>query len=219
MPAPANARDRRTARTWDRFAKGYAKSAIRDVDAYERKLDMTRKRLHPDMQVLEFGCGTGSTALRHAPHVAHLHAIDISAKMLDIARQKARDRNVDNVRFEQATLDDLPDDAGPYDAVFGFSILHLLDDRDAALAEVHRRLRPGGQLFTSTPCLADTHGYLRWLLPPVALVGLVPSVRFFSCEALERSFAAAGFSIEQAWQPKSGAAVFHILTKGPAGRP
>jgi cyclopropane fatty-acyl-phospholipid synthase-like methyltransferase len=30
--------------------------------------------MRPDMEVLEFGCGTESTALEHAPHVAHIEA-------------------------------------------------------------------------------------------------------------------------------------------------
>jgi cyclopropane fatty-acyl-phospholipid synthase-like methyltransferase len=37
-----------------------------------------------DMEVLEFGCGTGSTAIVHAPHVKELRAIDISEKMIGI---------------------------------------------------------------------------------------------------------------------------------------
>ena len=59
------------------------------------------------MEVLEFGCGTGSTALAHAPFVRHILATDISEKMLEIARAKAADGSVHNVTFQQGTLDDL----------------------------------------------------------------------------------------------------------------
>jgi ubiquinone/menaquinone biosynthesis C-methylase UbiE len=42
------------------------------------------------MEVLEFGCGTESTAIAHAPYVKHIQALDISSKMIDIAQGKAQ---------------------------------------------------------------------------------------------------------------------------------
>jgi len=39
---------------------------------------------------LEFGCGTGSTALLHASFVKHMTATDISDEMIEIAKQKAK---------------------------------------------------------------------------------------------------------------------------------
>lgn len=41
------------------------------------------------MEVLEFGCGTGTTALAHAAYVRHILAIDIADRMIEIARQNA----------------------------------------------------------------------------------------------------------------------------------
>ena len=41
------------------------------------------------MEVLEFGCGTGGTAIIHAPYVKHIRAIDISGNMIAIAKGKA----------------------------------------------------------------------------------------------------------------------------------
>jgi ubiquinone/menaquinone biosynthesis C-methylase UbiE len=79
----------RQARFWDRLAKRYAKKPVADEATYQRKLQITRDHLSPAMEILEFGCGTGSTAITHAPHVRHLRAIDISSKMLEIAQGKA----------------------------------------------------------------------------------------------------------------------------------
>ncbi|MBT00031.1 MAG: hypothetical protein CMI01_15320 [Oceanospirillaceae bacterium] len=69
---------------WDRVAAGYSKRPIADTESYARKLAATQALMHPDMQVLEFGCGTGSTALEHAPHVSHIVATDLSAKMISM---------------------------------------------------------------------------------------------------------------------------------------
>ncbi len=73
-------------RFWDRHAKGYAKRPVADQTAYEKKLKVTQDYLRPDMDVLELACGTGTTALLHAPFVKHILAIDISDGMLEIAR-------------------------------------------------------------------------------------------------------------------------------------
>jgi cyclopropane fatty-acyl-phospholipid synthase-like methyltransferase len=67
-------------KVWDRFAKGYAKKPVADEDAYQKKLQITRGYLKPDHKVLEFDCGTGSTAIAHAPHVKHIRAIHFRQK-------------------------------------------------------------------------------------------------------------------------------------------
>lgn len=135
---------------WDRFAKGYAKKPIDDEAAYHHKLDYTRKLLRPDMDLLEFGCGTGGTAILHAPFVKHIHAIDISAKMLEFANAKLDESDVSNVTFERATIDEFEAPDQSFDMVLGLSILHLLADKEAAMSKVHKMLKPGGYFITST---------------------------------------------------------------------
>ena len=74
---------------WNLFARRYARSPVSDEAAYQTKLAKTQEYFSPEMTVLEFGCGTGSTAIVHAPHVARLDAIDFSENMIAIARDKA----------------------------------------------------------------------------------------------------------------------------------
>ncbi len=95
------------ARFWDRIADRYARKPIADQAAYEKKLDITRKYLHEDAGILEIGCGTGGTAIAHAPHVAHVLATDVSAKMLDFGRERAEASGIDNVTFRQAAAEDI----------------------------------------------------------------------------------------------------------------
>ena len=59
---------------WDRVAPDYSRQAIADTETYARKLAATQALMQPSMAVLEFGCGTGSTALEHAGHVAQIDA-------------------------------------------------------------------------------------------------------------------------------------------------
>jgi len=202
-----------SARFWDRVAERYARSPVADEAAYRKKLQVTQDYLRPDMEVLEFGCGTGSTALIHAPHVKHIRAIDISSKMIEIARGKADAGRVDNVTFEVSTIEafDVADET--FDAVLGLSILHLLEDKEAVIAKVHRMLKPGGVFVTSTACLGDTMKFFKLIGPIGAFLGLIPTVKVFTRQELEDSITDAGFSIDHRWQPGKGKAVFIVAKK------
>lgn len=203
----------KTHRFWDWIAKRYARQPVADEESYRRKLEITRAYLRPGMEVLEVGCGTGTTALIHAPFVKHIRAVDISARMLEIARAKATEQGINNVTFEQADIDDLDAVDGAYDAVMAHSILHLLEERDAAIATIHRLLKPGGLFISSTACLGDRLRLLRPLLQISCALGLLPKVEFFTVEALTSSIARAGFRIDHQWQPAEDKAVFIVAVK------
>ena len=199
---------------WDKIAERYSQQPIADEEAYQKKLQVTRRYFQPDMEVLEIGCGTGSTAIAHAPSVKHILAIDISSNMIAIARNKADAGNVANVTFKQSTIDELNVPDQTFDAVLGLSILHLLDDRDEAIAKVHKMLKPGGIFVTSTVCLGGTiMRFLKLIVPIGMLFGLMPLVKVFSTKELEFSFTNAGFQIDYKWQPDKFKAVFIVARK------
>jgi ubiquinone/menaquinone biosynthesis C-methylase UbiE len=202
-----------SSRFWDWIAARYARSPVADEDAYQRKLAVTREYLRPEMEVLEFGCGTGSTALTHAPCVKHILAIDISSKMLEIARNKAEAAGIENVTFEQCAIDSFQAADGRFDVILGLSILHLLDDKEAVIAKVYRMLKPGGLFVSSTTCPAAMPVIFRPLLATGHFLGLLPLVRLFTEEQLAASLTAAGFSIDHHWQPGKGKAVFIVARK------
>jgi ubiquinone/menaquinone biosynthesis C-methylase UbiE len=189
-----------SAKSWNKVADGYAKQPIADEAAYQKKLQITRDYLQPSMNVLEFGCGTGSTALLHAPYVHHIRAIDFSANMIAIAQAKAADQSIQNVTFEAASIDELSVPDSTYDAVLGLNVLHLLDNKEAAIAKVHNMLQPGGCFITSTVCLGDTMAWFRLIAPIGKVLGLFPLVKVFTIKDLEKSLTDAGFEIDYQWQ-------------------
>ena len=140
---------------WDKIAKRYARKPVPDEDVYRQKLKITQGYFTPNMNVFEFGCGTGTTAIKHAPFVDHVHAIDVSAKMLEIAEEKAKEAGVDNVTFERAAIDDFSAPDESVDVVLGLSILHIVENREAIVAKVRNMLKPGGVFVSSTACLGD----------------------------------------------------------------
>jgi ubiquinone/menaquinone biosynthesis C-methylase UbiE len=149
------ARNAADARFWDRTARRYAADPIKDMDGYERTLDRTRHYLNRTDAVLELGCGTGTTALRLAPHVSRMTATDLSDEMIAIAREKATAEACRNVEFAVATPDLAPWPDGSFDAVLAFNLWHLVADRALAFAQVHRLLKPGRLFVSKTPCLGE----------------------------------------------------------------
>ncbi|HUG21030.1 class I SAM-dependent methyltransferase [Piscinibacter sp.] len=202
-----------SAKFWNRIAVRYSRQPIADEAAYQKKLEVTRGHFRPDMQVLEIGCGTGSTAIAHAPYVKHIHAIDISSKMIEIAQGKTREGRIENVTFERTAIDgfSVPDHC--FDAVLALSILHLLDDRDDGIAKVHKMLKPGGIFVTSTACLGDTMKFFKVVAPIGRFLGVIPLVRVFTTKELKDSLTNAGFQIDHEWRPKRNEAVFIVARK------
>ncbi len=203
-------------RFWNWIARRYARMPVRDDASYREKLRRTQAVLQPDWSVLEFGCGTGTTALEHAPHVTEIRGIDSAPKMIEICRERARTTGCDNASFDIAAIDGLDQPDSSLDAVLGMSILHLVDDRDAVIASVHRMLRPGGVFISSTICLeGQARLFRRVILPMANLVGVLPRIHAFSRTDLIAALEAAGFEIEDNWQPDEDAtkAVFVIARK------
>jgi len=203
----------RTARIWNKVADRYAEKPVADEEAYARKLAITREYLHPTAQVIELGCGTGSTALAHAPYVRHIRATDVSSRMIEIARSKGNTAGIANVDFECLDVNDvlLPDAC--VDVVLMLNVLHVLTDWRQHIEMSYRILKPGGVLVTSTMCMSDDFNFLRIPLTAGRIVGLVPQLSFFTRDELEQAFGDAGFKLQHASEPERKKASFLVSRK------
>lgn len=198
---------------WDRMADRYAAQPVADEAAYQTKLATTRRHLRPDMEVLEFGCGTGSTAIAHAPYAGQIRAIDFSSRMVEIARSKVAAAGIGNVTVEQGDITTMALPESGYDVVLGMSILHLLEDRQAVVARVFSLLRPGGVFVSSTACVGDSMKLLGLVAPLGKALGLLPHLDVMTTSQLVDTITGAGFAIEHQWEPGRGKAVFIIARK------
>jgi len=196
---------------WDKIAERYSKQPITDEAAYQKKLQITRTYFRPEMEILEFGCGTGSTAINHSSYVKHIQAIDISSKMLDIAQRKAALKKIKNIAFHRAAIDTFDASDHNFDAVLGLSILHLLKNKEEVIAKIYKMLKPGGYFITSTACIGDTMPYFRMIAPIGKLFGL--NLKVFTTKELENSLTGEGFEIIHQWQPGKGKSVFIVAKK------
>jgi len=204
--------DRETA-FWNKLADKYSRRPVADEAAYQKKLEVTRKYFQPDMEVLEIGCGTGSTAIAHAPFVGHIRATDLSTRMVEIAKDKAKAAGIDNVTFEALSVDALDAPGASIDVVMAHSVLHLLEDKEQVIADIHNMLKPGGVFVTGTACIGDMMLPLRLIIPVGRFLRLFPLVKVFSSAELKGSLENAGFEIDYEWQPKKSSAAFIICRK------
>jgi len=201
-------------RFWDKLAAKYARQPISDEIAYEQKLALTRKHLTPDSEVFEFGCGTGSTALRHAPYVRHILAIDVADNMLDIGRNRAAEAGVENIDFIRSGIEEYDGQGRQFDVVLGLNILHLCRDPKGVTRKVHSLLKPGGYFIQSTACLKDASPILRLAVPVMRAIGKAPYVKFLSDGGLLDMLQDTGFSIAEILRTDSSmAANFYIAQK------
>lgn len=102
-------------------------------------------------RVLDLGCGYGETSAWLAMQGAAVEAIDISPRMIEVARRLAqRCGVVERIRFHVSPGESLPFQDGAFDAVFGHDVLHHLD-LDRAREEVRRVLAQGGRAVFVEP--------------------------------------------------------------------
>jgi demethylmenaquinone methyltransferase/2-methoxy-6-polyprenyl-1,4-benzoquinol methylase len=176
----------------------------------ERAVDMAE--LEPGGSALDVCCGTGDLALELARRVGPAGTVvgcDFAERMLDLARAKAKRRDLSAVRFEWADTLELPYEDASFDAAtVGFGARNLAD-LDRGLSELRRVVRPDGRLVileitqpTRPPLSAFFSLWFDRLVPLLGTLAgdrdaytyLPESVkRFPSPRGLAERMAAAGF--------------------------
>ena len=102
--------------------------------------------LGPDMDVLDYGWGTGLVTLRLQPFVRNITGADTSGGMLEVLREKCRMQGLPNVRTSLLEPGSGVPVQGHFHLVVSCMTLHHVDDVESLLRDFRRILRPGGVL-------------------------------------------------------------------------
>ncbi|WP_214403565.1 class I SAM-dependent methyltransferase [Pseudonocardia lacus] len=158
----------------------------------------------PDAAVLDVGCGAGrltQEAARLAPR-GSATGVDLSTRLLDLARGRAAAAGFRNVRFERADAQTADLGTGRYDRIVSRNGVMFFADPVAAFTNLARALRPGGRLALGVWQAVEHNPWFPAFrravaagreLPPLATDG-PGAFSFGDPERVRRLLTAAGFT-------------------------
>jgi 2-polyprenyl-3-methyl-5-hydroxy-6-metoxy-1,4-benzoquinol methylase len=185
----------RSEKFWDRRASEYDRDEETYGQTYHETIESTRWRLSPGDVVLDYACGTGIITNRIAGSVKEVHAIDISSKMIAVARREAHERGVDNVYYAQSTIFEASYGQRAFDVILAFNILHLLEDAQRVVQRISELLKPGGLFISATPCMGEKKSLLSGMFFLLSKTGIAPYIRFPTFSELEGLVASGDLQI------------------------
>ncbi len=100
-------------------------------------------------QVLDVGCGAGVDAIiasMMTGPTGHVVGIDIVPEMIGTAESNLKMTDRKNVAFQKTSGEDLPFPETTFDIVISNGVINLIPDKERALSEIFRVLKPGGRL-------------------------------------------------------------------------
>jgi len=106
--------------------------------------------INADMNVLDFGCGTGLLTLQIQPLVHSITGVDNSAGMLEVLQKKIESQNLNHVMIQNLNIEQGDEIKGSYDLIVSSMTLHHIREVKPLLDQFCKILVPQGYL-----CIAD----------------------------------------------------------------
>ncbi|MEZ8695880.1 class I SAM-dependent methyltransferase [Vibrio lentus] len=208
----------KTENFWNKASKGYDKSEARFEYIHNMTREDAKKHLNVSNVVLDYGCGTGTKSCELASHVKAIHAIDISAEMVEAAKNKAANNNIKNVRFAQTTIFDNEYENESFDVIFAFNMLHTVDNPHHVVQRIHELLKPNGLLISTTPCLGGRKSLLVsmqiHLVRILSKIGIIPiTIRQYKSSDLDNLLIEGDFQITEAKEIYKGASSYFAVAR------
>ena len=159
--------------------------------------------LKPGQTVLDLGSGGGIDCFLAAKAVGptgQVIGLDMTPKMLDLARANAKKQGLKNVDFRYGYIEDIPLPDASVDVIISNCVINLSADKAAVFAEANRVLRPGGVLNVSdivtygqlpqllVEQLSAWAGCISGALDEEAYLGLMRAAGFDRIEILDRKY-------------------------------
>jgi ubiquinone/menaquinone biosynthesis C-methylase UbiE len=180
---------------WDKIANRYDWFTLRFIRGYASLIRRILDDLSDTERILEVAAGTGLIAIELAKRAGWVEAIDFSSRMIEIAKSKAIENDVENVHFSVQSAYNLGFEDGEFDAAVCSNALHCMNVPERALSEILRVLKVNGILIAPTFC----HG-VNWrsrLLSRIMSLTGFKSYHRFSIEEFLSLIVRNGFTIKR----------------------
>jgi len=179
---------------WDKFAKHYSGFITRTLaDAYAELYRQIKADVDGVDSVLEVATGPGLIAFEIFDLVNHIDAVDLSAQMIEVAKEVQRQKGMQNINFACCDVYNLPFADGKFDRVIASNLLHLLKEPNVALMEMKRVLKDGGKIILPTFCHGESFKS-RFISFFMSLSGFKAENKWSVVE-YEQHFSAQGFRV------------------------
>ena len=203
---------------WDRASKNYDKTEERFEYIHSKSRENTKKYLNGSNIVLDYGCGTGTTSCEIANLVKEIHAIDISSKMIEIAKRKAVASKVENINFSQTDIFDKRYKKESFDVILAFNMLHTVIDPQVVMRRIYELLKPEGLFISVTPCLRDKMAFLVniqiQLVRILCKIGVIPiPIRRLKSSELDDLLVNGDFQTIDTEKLYKGASSYFVVAK------
>lgn len=181
---------------WNKISSKYDLQVISKYSlAYDATIRKTKVYLKSTDRVLDYGCGTGITAIELANSVNEIIAFDTSENMIDIAKKKSVIEEKKNIHFGVNDIFDNSLKAGTFDVVLGFNILYFIKDLDKTLNRIRELLKPDGFFISVTDCLGEKNTFANNIKYFLSRMKILPYMRQFKMKDLEKTIRKSGFII------------------------
>ena len=207
---------------WDKASENYDKTEERFEYIHSKSRELTKKYLNSSNIVMDYGCGTGTTSREIANQVKEIHAIDISSKMIEIAKEKAVNKKVENIHFAQTDIFDERYEKESFDTILAFNVLHTVPDPRKVMQRIYELLRPEGLFISVTPCLRDKMSFMVniqiQLVRVLCKIGVIPiPIRRLKSSELDDLIANGNFQTIDTDKIYKGASSYFIVAKKTSG--
>lgn len=116
-------------------------------------------KINEGEQILDIGCGAGVDTFLAAIMVGSkgsVIGVDIVPEMIARAQRNLKMMDLDNIKFQKGSGENLPFSDEIFDVVISNGVINLMPDKEAALSEIIRVLKPGGRLMVADQIAAGS---------------------------------------------------------------
>ncbi len=154
--------------------------------------------VEPGMRVLDVATGTGNAAVIAAQAGGEVTGVDITPKLLDVARRRAAAAGLE-IEFVEGDAQELPFEKGSFDRVTSVFGVMFAPDQPLAVAELVRVTKPGGRIAVAAWTPEGMTGQMFTLLAkymPPPPPGFTPPILWGSEDRVRELFAPHGVELE-----------------------